>query len=146
MSNVVNRVRSGLRRVGDWVTGRDVEVATGPPPSEHLVSRDAARPLVDVLESDDELVLRADVPGAHPDSTQVHVDGGRLTVFARAGRHAEGRLLFGRGTATDWRADFAIPEIVDADRIDAALRDGVLTIRMGKRPAAAPRRVAVTIR
>lgn len=144
MSNVMSRVRTGLRRVGDWMTGRDVEVASGPPQAEWLSSRPAARPLVDVLESDDELLLRADVPGAHNDSTHVHLDGGRLTLVAQVADGDEGHLLLGRGGGVDWRAEFALPDIVDPNGVDASLRDGVLTVRMHKRAMPAPRRIAIT--
>ena len=109
MTNLVNRMKSGLQRMGDWITGHDVDVASGPPEAELLDSRATARPLVDVLESDQELMLVADVPGAHSDTTAVHVDGRRLTILARVSNVADAHLLLGGVSDADWFVDFALP-------------------------------------
>lgn len=139
----VNRMKSGLRRMGDWITGHDVDV-TDQPPAELLQDRPTVRPAIDVLESNDEILVVADTPGAFPGATYVHVDGGRLTVLARAHRAADGHLLLGGVTEADWHFDLALPDVVDPDAIHAAVRDGVLSLHLPKRPRPEPRRIAVT--
>ena len=131
MTNLMSRMKSSLRRVGDWITGHDVDVAAGPLSSG--AARQAVpprRPRIDVLESEHELMLVADVPGAHPDATRVHVDGGRLTILARVPNVANAHVLSSSASDADWYVDFALPNVVDADSVHAVLRDGVLTVRL----------------
>ena len=144
MSTLVNRMKSGLRRMGDWITGHDVDVVAEAPAVSPLNSQSTARPLIDVFESDDELMVVADVPGAHPESTHVHVDGDRLTVLAKVPSLADAHLLVGGASAVDWYAEFAIPERIDSDRVYASLRQGVLTVHLALRARDKPHRVPVT--
>ncbi len=139
----MQRMKSGLRRVGDWVTGHDVTV-TGPTPNaELLADRPTARPAADVLENEHEVMLVLDVPGADPASTEVQVDGPRLTVMARVAPPPSGMLLGGRGLEADWYAAFWLGDDVESDQVHAALRDGVLTVWLPKRARPRARHIEV---
>lgn len=141
MSDLIQRMKTRLRRVGDLLSGRDVHVEGAAP--ERLDARATARPLLDVFESDDELLLAADVPGAIPDSTHLYVQEGRLTLLARIARPSDGHRLLGGASDRDWYAELRLPDIVDAERVHAALEAGVIEVHLPKRARPEARRVRV---
>jgi len=100
------------------------------------MNRSAARqtrllPPVDVLESETEVLLVADLPGVSKDHLSVTVEGADLTVSTDG------------DDVPHYHRAFRVPDVVDSEAIGADLRDGVLLIHMPKVPAAQPRRVAV---
>ena len=127
MTTWMNRVKSSLRRMGDWVTGHDVAVANQAPEPELLENRPTARPPIDVLESADDLMLVADVPGTVPGTARVFVDGDCLTIHGSVPTSHDGHLLLGGVANADWYAQLTLPPHVDTDNIHASLREGVLT-------------------
>lgn len=101
-------------------------------------------PRVDVLETENEFLLLADLPGVRPDDVDVRFEQGELTVHGR--RHgADGarRQLLGEYAAANFHRVFAVTDTVAADRIEADLKDGVLTVRLPKIEAVKPRKIAV---
>lgn len=102
-------------------------------------------PSVDIIEQPDKLLLVADVPGCTAADIDVNYDNGRLTITGRvAPRHADVRtyLIHEYGVA-DYSRTFEIGDGIDAQRIDAAVKDGVLTLQLPKHSAVQSRRVAV---
>jgi HSP20 family molecular chaperone IbpA len=113
------------------------------------VQRRADRPLVvpacDVFESADEVLVVADMPGVTRDALEINLANGELTVTAR--RDAQP----GRGTVVgteyrtcDFQRRFVIPGGIDAERIQAELKNGVLLLHLPKSEALKPRRIAVS--
>ncbi|HID78247.1 MAG TPA: Hsp20/alpha crystallin family protein [Planctomycetaceae bacterium] len=103
------------------------------------------RPHVDILETADELVVLADVPGAAADSIDVDFEQGRLTVHARVpARQKEGTEFWLQeyGVA-DFHRSLQIGEAIDAAGIRAEYADGVLAVHLPKAPSAKPRKIAV---
>ena len=102
------------------------------------------RPAVDILESDEELLLHADVPGAASDGIDVQFEDGLLTVYAKTTpRHEDVEFLVREYGIGDYYRTFRVHEAVDAERISAQLADGVLTVRLPKAAAAKPRKIAI---
>ncbi|QDV90941.1 18 kDa heat shock protein [Phycisphaerae bacterium RAS2] len=102
-------------------------------------------PAVDIIEKADEFVLFADVPGAIGDRIDVNYENGLLTL--RAGidpspRTREGSLLREYGVG-DFERSFRVGEGIDASRIDAELRSGVLSVHLPKAESIKPRRISV---
>ncbi|MFF0869276.1 Hsp20/alpha crystallin family protein [Nonomuraea sp. NPDC003560] len=105
----------------------------------------AATMPMDGLRRDDDVVLRFDLPGIDPDSIEVTVDRGVLTVGARREEEiAENERLFVRerpmGTFT---RRVYLSEHLDSDRIDAGYANGVLTVRIPVLERAKPRKVEI---
>jgi len=94
-------------------------------------------PRVDVLETENEFLVLADVPGVKPEDVDVRFEKGELTVHGR--RHAVREY-----ETTNYHRVFAVAETVAADKITADLKNGVLTIRLPKTEAVKPKRIAVT--
>ena len=103
------------------------------------------RPLVDILDRENELVLRADLPGADKDGLELRFESGTLLLRARVKPRLPDKanwLLREYGVG-DFERRFAVSEILDASRITAEYADGVLTIHLPKVESAKPRRIPV---
>lgn len=103
------------------------------------------RPAVDILETDDGITLRADMPGVSKDRLNVRVDGANLLVEGRIGISPQDQLqaLYADVRAAVYRRNFMLSNEFEADKIDANLKDGVLTVRIPKRAELRPRRIEV---
>lgn len=103
-------------------------------------------PAVDIVETDKEMLLRADVPGATADSIDIDYERGRLTIQARVQpRQPEDRtqyVLHEYGVG-DFCRSFDIGEGIDAEKIRAEIADGVLTLHLPKAQELMPRKIAV---
>jgi HSP20 family protein len=103
-----------------------------------------ARPRVDVLETENEVLLLADLPGVKSDAVDVRFENGELTIHGRrfAGNANKKRALT-EYEPTHYHRTFRLTEDIAADRIEAEMKAGVLTVRLPKAEAAKPRRINV---
>ncbi|MGQ9575197.1 MAG: Hsp20/alpha crystallin family protein [Thermoguttaceae bacterium] len=102
------------------------------------------RPLVDILETDEELTVLADVPGASPEGIDVDFENGTLTIHARVAPRDEGADFLVREYGVgDYYRTFEVNETIDPDKISAQYADGVLSVRLPKAEAAKPRKITV---
>ena len=103
---------------------------------EHLRPGHAVAPAVDIFENNDELLLVADVPGAVSEQVNVVFDRNELLLEARAeGARNQRPVLF--------RRSFEVRADVDASRISAELKHGVLSVRLPKSARSKPRQISV---
>ena len=104
-------------------------------------------PAMDLVETDDHLVLRADLPGLDSDDVNIEVKDGVLTVSGeRRAEHeekADGYYRVERAFGGFSRS-LSLPEHVDAERIDASFDKGVLEIRIPKPEERKPQRVEIS--
>lgn len=103
---------------------------------------------MDGIRRKDEVVLRFDLPGIDPDSIEVTVDRGVLTVSARREEEiAEDEQLFVRErTMGTYTRRVYLSEHLDSAKIDAAYDDGVLAVRIPVLEQAKPRKVEIQTR
>jgi HSP20 family protein len=106
-------------------------------------------PAVDIYETDThEVVLKAELPDVKRDDISVTFDNHVLTLKGeRAFEPEVSRDKFRRverhyGTFT---RSFTLPNTVDASRISASYKDGVLTVRVPQREEAKPKQIAVSV-
>jgi HSP20 family protein len=104
------------------------------------------KPAVDLHETTDSYVITAEVPGMHREDLEIRAHDGRLTISGvrqeRVGPCEQyHRIERGHGSFT---RSFQLPIPVDADRITADLRDGVLTVTCPKAGDSASRRILVS--
>jgi HSP20 family protein len=103
-------------------------------------------PAMDLVETDDNLVLRADLPGLSRDDVEIEIKDGVLTVSGeRKAEHEEKSEGFYRVERTFGRfsRSLSLPEGIDADRVVADFEDGVLEVRIPKPEARKPHRVEI---
>lgn len=110
---------------------------------ERVQQRVTITPRVDVYENANELLLLADVPGATKESVAIQLDKGQLTIEASRGEEKLGSPLVAEYRSIDYARVFAIPQGIDASKIDAQLSGGVLRLRLPKSEALKPRRIEV---
>ncbi|MFN3325384.1 MAG: Hsp20/alpha crystallin family protein [Bryobacteraceae bacterium] len=116
-----------------------------------LLSEPAARPwapAVDVLETENELLLKADIPDVELKDIDIRLENGTLTLkgerkFERDGQH-KGYHRIERSYGSFVRY-FSLPETVDADKVRAEYKNGVLTVTLPKKEVAKPRSVKVEV-
>ena len=101
-------------------------------------------PPVDVLETDHELIVRADMPGVGREDVDIRFENGELTVHGRrADRHPDKARALWEYEVTNFARTFRVAEHIAADKIEAELSNGVLTLKLPKVEAVKPRRIAV---
>jgi HSP20 family molecular chaperone IbpA len=104
-------------------------------------------PPVDVFENDASITLLADLPGVAHEQLHVRVDGDTLVLEATADTAGPENmeLLYGEAQCPAYRRQFTLSRELDAARIDAQLRDGVLRLTIPKAEEARPRRIQVQV-
>ena len=105
-------------------------------------------PAVDIFENENELVLKADVPEVEPKNVGIQIENGTLTLKGerKFEEHRDGKAYhrIERGYGSFVRA-FSLPETVEADKVKADYKHGVLTITLPKKEVAKPRTVNVEV-
>jgi HSP20 family molecular chaperone IbpA len=102
-------------------------------------------PRIDIWENDNELRLYADLPGVAAEDVEIQFENRELRIHGKVKpRHADVNFLYGEYGIGDFYRTFTIGESVDADKISAELRDGVLTLHLPKTEAVKPRRIEVS--
>ncbi|WP_326637792.1 Hsp20/alpha crystallin family protein [Nonomuraea fuscirosea] len=104
----------------------------------------AAMPM-DGLRRADDVLLRFDLPGIDPDSIEVTVDRGVLSVSARREEEIadDERLFVRERTMGTFTRRVYLSEHLDSDKIDAGYANGVLTVRIPVLERAKPRKVEI---
>jgi HSP20 family protein len=101
-------------------------------------------PAVDIRVTDEAVVFCIDVPGVKQDDITVTIEHRELTVKGVRRLEANDREKMSLGRAYgDFSLSYALPDTVDGEHLSADLADGVLTIRVPKRPSAQPRRIRI---
>jgi HSP20 family protein len=102
-------------------------------------------PLADVSETADAYVVAVDLPGVKREDVTVELVGTTLAITGEL-KEREQTGWFRSRTRRRGRFEYrtTLPHEVDADRIEANLDDGVLTVRIPKSEAMKPRRIEIT--
>lgn len=107
----------------------------------------AFSPAFEVKETPEAFVLKADVPGVAEGDLDIAVHNNVLTVSgsrtAEERKDGESYSLYERQFGSFTRS-FQLPELADGDKIEAKLAHGVLTLTIGKKLEAKPRKIAVS--
>lgn len=124
---------------------RQTELAKNEAPSL-LKSRErpTVAPACDVYENKDEILVIADLPGVEASALQIAIENGELRLEGhREISTEEGALLGSEWMSCDFRRRFSIPSGIDASKISAELKDGVMHLHLPKSEALKPRKIAV---
>lgn len=102
-------------------------------------------PPIDIHESDEGLVLLADLPGVSIETLELQVQDNKLTLFGRVQTTLpEGaQLMHQEYQEGDFLRSFILSGEIDHERISATLNNGVLRVVLPKVPRAEPRRIQV---
>ena len=101
-------------------------------------------PRVDILETDKELLLFAEMPGVRPDDVELRYENGELVLHGKVQPKADNRpMLLNEYEESDFYRVFRIDETIDPSKIEAECKNGVLTVHLPKTEAVRPRQIAV---
>ncbi len=101
-------------------------------------------PRFDIVEDADELTLYGDLPGVVPENLEVRFENEHLIVHGQVEPRHEGREhLYAEYGIGDFYREFRINEAVDPGKIQAELKDGVLTLHLPKVESIKPKRIQV---
>jgi HSP20 family protein len=101
-------------------------------------------PRVDIIETPEELLLYADLPGIKPEDVDVRFENGELILHGKCPpRHQPANFLRNEFEIGDFYRVFTLNESIDAEEIVAELKQGVLTVHLPKSEAVKPRKITV---
>lgn len=120
--------------------GTATEAARQSRPSESVL-----RPPVDICETDEAILLRADMPGVTRDRLELRLDGNTLLIEGTIGIAPQDQMsaLYADIRSTTYRRQFVLSNELEAGRIEANLQNGVLNVTIPKRAEVRPRRIEV---
>jgi HSP20 family protein len=128
----------------DWSPFRRTSLTT----DEETITVPEWSPLVDIVEDDNEYLLKVELPEVSKDDVKVTVEGGTLTISGerKAEKEEKNRKyhrverFYGRFVRS-----FTIPEDADADNVRAEFKDGVLRVHLPKSEKARPKQIEVKV-
>jgi HSP20 family protein len=114
---------------------------TDEPPESYFV------PATDIYETANELVITADLPGIRPEGLTLTVEENVLEIRGTQPPQGEapGEALLQEFATGEFYRAFQLPADFDTDKIAAALKQGVLTVRLPKSERLKPRRIEVKV-
>ncbi len=104
-------------------------------------------PPIDIYESDEGLVLYADLPGVTAETIDLQVQNNKLTLFGRirTGIPENARVVHQEYGVGDFFRSFILSDDVDHERIEAKLNNGVLKVILPRIEKNQPRRIQVNV-
>jgi HSP20 family protein len=117
---------------------------TEPTPYESTRGGVHFTPRVDIFETGDKLVLQADMPGVRPEDVDLRYERGELRLYGKVvDRSRKGHPVAREYEEGDFLRTFAIHESIDASKIEADCKNGVLTVHLPKVAAVQPKQITV---
>jgi HSP20 family protein len=102
-------------------------------------------PPVDIYETADGLVVKADLPGVTREGLDVRVENSLLTIRGKAAHAAPGDPIYREYELVNFFRQFELNERVDQSKISAEFKHGVLTLNLPKAVEANPRKIEVKL-
>lgn len=131
-------IGSELDRVYEELFGRDM------PGSESVGNLE---PLVDIEESDQEFRVFAELPGMEKGDVKITFQNGSLTLSGQKSRVANGdnvKQLRSEREFGSFSRSFTIPTIIEAEKIQAEFKNGVLTVILPKADEVKPQEIKIS--
>jgi len=110
--------------------------------------REGCRPAVDIFEKDTNFIIRAELPGVAEKDLDIRLDGRTLTIKAEKKLEPEeaGYTYHQvEGFYGSCSRSFDLPDTVDAEKISASFKNGVLQVSMPQKPETQPRSIKVSL-
>lgn len=131
--------------MADEMIPRPLEPATTKPTgSQRLIFT----PPIDIFDTEEGLVLHADLPGVSTETLELQVQDNKLTLFGRVESPvpAEARGMHREYEEGDYFRSFILSDDVDHERISARMSNGVLVVTLPRAPRSTPRKIPIDSR
>lgn len=122
-----------------------VPASTG---EKSMATRDETRymaPPVDIYETQNALVVVADLPGVNKNNVDIRVEDNILTIKGRADYTPHETLVRGEFGLEGYYRQFQLSDEVDQEKISAEAKNGVLTIKLAKAEKSKPKKISVSV-
>ncbi len=121
------------------------EKETAPVKSEATRPGKVFLPAVDIYETAEAIVVLADMPGVPPDKVTIDVKESQLTISGEITPPLgdQEHLLVREYDTGNFLREFTLGQLVDQNRIAAAMKDGVLRLTLPKVEKAKPRKIEI---
>ncbi len=106
-------------------------------------------PAVDIAETENEIVLAADVPGVKMDDIDIKVENGTLTISGKREfqkQEEKGGYHRIERSYGSFQRVFTLPDSVDTEKVEASYEDGVLKVVLPKKEVAKPKTIKVSLK
>lgn len=115
------------------------------PTSEATRDRPLYRPLTDIVETEESVIVTAEMPGVGPDDVDITLENRVLTIRGRTptNEHAGYRRVYTEYGDGDYERSFTLSEDIDRNRIKAEQKNGVLVLELPKAKEAQPKKIKV---
>jgi len=129
--------------------GKELQKQTGQPPieAERVDRPPAITPAADIFEIAHGAVLLVDLPGCDEASVDLRVEDGVLTVTGHGTPEtvADHELTYCEYHSGNYERAFSVSELIDTEKIEATVKDGVLRLALPKVEAAKPKKVQIKV-
>jgi HSP20 family protein len=137
-----------LVRVQDRMN-RLFEDALGRPAEEADFYAGAWTPAVDILETANDIVLRAELPGVKSEEVDIRIENNTLTLRGeRKYEVNDEKMNYHRRERTygAFSRSFTLPSIIEQDKVTAEFKDGILQVSLPKKEETKPKQIAIKIK
>lgn len=108
--------------------------------------RPALRPAMDVVENENAVSIRVDLPGFAPEAVNIEVEGNLLTISGNVDNNVEQegeRYHYRERRLGSFKRSLRLADTLDTENAEATFENGVLTLSLPKRPESQPKRIKV---
>jgi HSP20 family protein len=105
-------------------------------------------PALDVFDDKDNIVVKVELPGLKKDEINLSLHDGTLNISGERKyerENKEGETFRSERYFGKFQRTVALPATVDASKVNASYKDGVLTVELGKAEEAKPKQIAVSV-
>jgi HSP20 family protein len=106
-------------------------------------------PAVDVIETEEEYLIKAELPAIERNEVKVSVEEGHLVIEGERkweSEHKDAKIHRVERAYGSFTRSFRLPDDADATKVDAVFSHGVLTVHLPKTPASKPRQIEVKVK
>ncbi len=117
------------------------------PAAEQKRLEQVVRPPVDIFEDESGITVHADMPGVSKERLNVKVEGDTLSIEGTVDIPMPENMepLYAEVRATRYERSFTLSPEMDVDKVEASLKNGVLTLRIPKREEHKPKKIEVKV-
>jgi HSP20 family protein len=131
----LERIQRQMDRLSQSMTG-----------AERYTRRGGVYPLVNISEDADHIFVRAELPGVNPEDLDITIQDQQLTLRGQRKIPAEEKNVNYHRRERDsgyFRRILRLPAQIDPNKVEAASKDGILTITLAKPEVVKPRQISV---
>ncbi len=118
-------------------------------PVKALVDRDTAPPAIDIIDKPDTIVVKAELPGVEKDKVDISLHDNALTISGKIEEEKEEKkenYYYSERSYTSYSRTVDLPCKVNADKVSATLKNGILTINLPKAEEVKTKKIKVEVK